>query len=117
LCAPGAVEGGHLAAALDWTESLGLDCRVPIRPDFGEPAAAEDHLNQRGYRRTAKLAMFVRGGGPPEFPEPPGIEVDEIVEESEGFAVTEESLDYPDSESAAARNLVRAGFAPAAFEG
>jgi len=84
--APGAVEAGHLAEALDWTESLGVDCRIPIRPDFGEPAAAEDHLNQRGYRRAASLAMFVRGGEPPDFPEPPGIEVDEIADEQEGFS-------------------------------
>ena len=82
---PGAVEGGHLAEALDWTESLGVDCRIPVRPDFGEPGAVEDHLNQRGYRRTAVQAMFVRGAAPPDFPEPPGIEVDEITEELEGF--------------------------------
>jgi hypothetical protein len=86
VTAPGAVEGGHLAEALDWTESLGVDCRIPIRPDFGEPAAVEDHLNQRGYRRTAKLAMFVRGGEPPDFPEPAGIEVEEITAEIEGFS-------------------------------
>lgn len=201
--APGAVVDGHLAKALDWTESLGVDCRIPVRPEFGEPDAVEDHLNQRGYRQTAYLVMFVRGGGPPDFPEPPGIEVDEITEELEGFtdffaegdpfwtgnsflaglpgrrdwrsyiavdakneegigaaammlhyqvaqlgfagtyeskrgmgahmallhrrivdalaagsrqifAVTEEPLDYPESESAAARNLVRAGFGLAA---
>jgi hypothetical protein len=83
--APGVVKQGHLAAALDWTESLGVNCRIPVRPDFGEPDAVEDHLNQRGYRRSATLAMFVRGGEPPDFPEPPGIEVDEITEEIEGF--------------------------------
>lgn len=83
--APGAITDGHLPEALDWTESLGLDCRVPVRPDFGEPAAVEEHLNQRGYRRTAFLAMFVRGGDPPDFPQPPGIEVEEITEEIEGF--------------------------------
>ena len=201
--APGAVANGHLAEALDWTESLGLDCRIPVRPEFGEPGAVEDHLNRRGYRHTAYLATFVRGGGPPDFPEPPGIEVEEVVEEGEGlsyflsngnhlwagsgfvnglpgrrdwrsyfainaendegigaatmmlhhqvaqmglactcdsargkgghlallrrrivdaraagareiFAMTEESLDFPDSISPAARNLVRAGFSLAA---
>ena len=84
--APGAVADSHLAEALDWTESLGVDCRIPIRPEFGEPGAVEDHLNRRGYRHTAYLAMFVRGGKPPDFPEPSGIEVDEIVEEIEGFS-------------------------------
>jgi hypothetical protein len=84
--APGAVAAGHLGEALDWTESLGADCRIPIRPEFGEPGAVEDHLNRRGYRHTAYLAMFVRGSEPPDFPEPPGIEVDEMAEEAEGFS-------------------------------
>ncbi len=84
--APGTVADGHLASALDWTESLGLDCRIPVRPEFGEPDAVEDHLNRRGYRHTAYLATFVRGGQPPDFPEPLGIEVEEIVEEGEGFS-------------------------------
>lgn len=81
---PGAAEDGHLAEALDWTESLGLDCRVPLRADveFGEPGAAEDHLNRRSYRRTGMLAMFVRGAGPAAFPAPPGIEIEEVTDES-----------------------------------
>lgn len=201
--APGAVEGGHLAEALDWTESHGVDCRIPVRPDFGEPDATEDHLSRRGYRRTARWATFVRGDRPVSSPEPAEIEVDQIAEESEGFsdllaagygtawtghgffiglpvrrdwrcyiavdenedgigaaammlhhgiaqlgfaatpephrgkgahlalvrrcvvdalaagssrlfAVTEEPLDYPHSDSTAARNLVRAGFGPMA---
>jgi hypothetical protein len=80
----GAVERGHLAAVLDWTESLGLDLRVPVRSEgeFGEPDAAEDHLNRRGYRRTGSLAMFARPAAPPGFDAPPGIEVEELVDES-----------------------------------
>jgi hypothetical protein len=201
--APGAVEGGYLAEALDWTESLGVDCRIPVRPDFGEPDATEDHLSQRGYSRTGQWATFVRGDRPVSPPEPAAIEVEEIPEEIEGFsellasgyeleltghsffaglpgrrdwrcyiavdqdeggigaatmmlhhgiaqlgfastrerdrgkgahlallrrcivdalaagserlyAVTEEPLDYPHSDSTAARNLVRAGFGPMA---
>jgi hypothetical protein len=83
---PGAVAEGHLAAALDWTESLGVECRIPIRSDFGEPGAAEDHLNHRGYRRTATDVMLVRDGSPLRIPAPPGIEIDEHTEESEGFS-------------------------------
>jgi hypothetical protein len=82
---PGAVDGGHLADALDWTESLGVDCRIPVRPEFEESGAAEDHLNQRGYRRASSLARFIRGAEAPDFPEPPGIEVDKLPEEIEGF--------------------------------
>lgn len=83
---PGAVEDGHLAEALDWMESLGVDCRVPVRPGFAESGAAEDHLNRRGYRRTAFQARFARDASPPGFPEPPGIEVDEWTQEQEGFS-------------------------------
>jgi hypothetical protein len=83
---PDAVRDGHLAEALDWVESLGIDCRIPIRPEFEESGAAEDHLNQRGYRRTASLAKYVRDASPPDFPEPPGIEVVEFTEETEGFS-------------------------------
>jgi hypothetical protein len=83
---PGAVGDGHLAEALDWIESLGIECRVPVRPDTGESGAAEDHLNRRGYRRTAFLARFARDASPPGFPEPPGIEVDEWTEGNEGFS-------------------------------
>jgi hypothetical protein len=81
---PGAIEDGHLAEALDWTESLGLDCRVPLRADveFGEPGAAEDHLNRRAYRRTGTLAMFARAAGPAGFPSPSGIEIEEVTDES-----------------------------------
>jgi hypothetical protein len=85
VTAPGAVKEGHLGRALDWTESLGIDCRVPVRLDFGEVEPARDHLDVRGYRRTAKLVMHVRGGYPPEVVEPAGIGVDEITEQVEGF--------------------------------
>ena len=80
---PGAVERGHLAEALEWTESMGLDLRVPVRgaePELAE--AAEDLLDRRGYRRTGTLATFARGAAPPAFPAPPGIEVEELLDES-----------------------------------
>lgn len=87
---PGAVTDGHLAGALEWTESLGLDCRVPVRggAKFGEPGEAEDHLNRRGYRRTGTLATFVRGLAPSPF-RPSAIEVERLVDEAEA-----ESFNY-----------------------
>jgi hypothetical protein len=83
---PGAVTRGRLAAALDWTESLGVDCRVSVRPEFGEPDAAEDHLIERRYRPSAVQALFVRNPVPPDLPEPAGVEVEELTEETEGFS-------------------------------
>ncbi len=82
----GAVEGGHLEEALDWIESLGVDCRIPIGSRAPQAGAAEDLLNRRGYRRGSTLVRFVREGGPPGFPAPPGIEVRELTEFSEGFS-------------------------------
>jgi hypothetical protein len=84
--APGAAEEGHLDEALDWVESLGLDCSIPITGTRAGAAAAEDLLNQRGYRHSEYLARFLRVAEPPDFPEPSGIEVDEIEEFAEGFS-------------------------------
>lgn len=97
---PGAVSDGHLAEALDWIESLGIDCRIPIRPGFEESEAAEDLLALRGYHRAAHLVRFVRDCSAPGFPDPPGIEVDEWTEETEGFSDYFEDgfeLDFPGS--------------------
>lgn len=84
-----AVGAGHLAEALEWTESLGLDLRIPIRGkgEFDEATEAEDFLNRRGYRRTGALATFARGAGRAGFEPPPGIEVEELEGEEmiEGF--------------------------------
>ena len=86
---PGAVEGEHLAQALDWAESLGLDFRVPVTLGRSESAAAEDLLNQRGYVRADGLLRFARSGSSSDLPEPPEIEVIEVEEFTEGFS------DYP----------------------
>lgn len=78
-----AVERGHLAEALEWTESMGLDLRIPIRDkgEFDEASEAEDFLNRRGYRRTGALATFDRGAGRADFEVAPEIEVEELDDE------------------------------------
>lgn len=75
-----AVGSGNLAEALDWTESLGLDLRIPVRGEgeFDEAGETEDFLNRRGYRRSGALATFARGAGRAGFEPPPGIEVEEL---------------------------------------
>lgn len=85
-CEPGAVELGHLEEALAWAESLEVDFRVPIAAGRAESAAAEDLLNQRGYRRHEGLARFARLAAPPALPEPAGIEVIELEGFTEGFS-------------------------------
>jgi hypothetical protein len=81
---PGAVVQGQLKDALDWTESLGLAVRVPVRGagEFGEPEEAADYLKHRGYSPTATSALFARPTGPPGFAAPAGIEVEAMQGES-----------------------------------
>lgn len=83
---PGAVEEGHLEAALDWVESVGVESRVPVSPDRRDAGEAEDVLNRRGYSRTTPRVRFIRSTAPPDFPELPGIEVIEVTEFTEGFS-------------------------------
>jgi hypothetical protein len=44
--------------------------------EFGEPEAAAEHLERRGYGRVAMSATFARPAGQPGFSAPPGIEVE-----------------------------------------
>jgi hypothetical protein len=78
-----AVARGHLAEALEWTESIGLDLRIPVRGEgeFDEAGETEDFLNRRGYRRTGAQATFARGVGEPGFEASPGIAVEELAGE------------------------------------
>lgn len=79
----GAVAQGHLGEALEWTESIGLDLRIPVRGkgEFDEATEAEDFLNRRGYRRTGALATWARGAAAADFEPPPEIEVEELAGE------------------------------------
>jgi GNAT superfamily N-acetyltransferase len=83
---PGAVEEGHLVAALEWVESLGIECRIPITAGRPEAGAAEDLLNQRGYQRGECLVRYVRDTAAPDFPKPAGVEIDEVDDYLEGFS-------------------------------
>ena len=72
---PGAISEGHLGDALSWTESMGLDVRIPLRggsQKVGEAAEAADYLRTHGYRRTGMSATFARQAGSPGF-EPPRV--------------------------------------------
>jgi GNAT superfamily N-acetyltransferase len=82
---PGAVEGGHLAEALEWIEGLELDCRIPVDPGHPEAPAAEELLSRWGYRRAESLVRLVRDTSAPGFEVPEGIEVIELEEFTEGF--------------------------------
>ncbi|HEY2335336.1 MAG TPA: hypothetical protein VGH58_10060 [Solirubrobacterales bacterium] len=85
--APGAVEDGHLPAAVKWMERHDVAYRVPLAPGLPQLAAAEEWLKGHGYRLLHGPAKLVRDGSRPRFPVPPGIDIYERVDpwEDEGF--------------------------------
>lgn len=95
---PGGVAGGHLADAIEWAGSRGVDYRVAvaaIRPGSGE---AEDWLNRSRYEQDGALLTYVRDAAPSDLPELPGIEVIELEDdEGEGMsAIAAEGLGLPE---------------------
>jgi GNAT superfamily N-acetyltransferase len=57
---PGAVEGGHLAEAIEWLRSHEVDYLVSVALDRPGTRAAEDWLERRGYERGSKVRRFTR---------------------------------------------------------
>ncbi|HEX2392793.1 MAG TPA: hypothetical protein VHI77_07725 [Solirubrobacterales bacterium] len=80
---PGAVSGGHLAAAAEWAAALGVAPYVPVTPGLAESEAAERWLAANGYTAGYAWMKFVRDVHPPRFPDPPGVEVIEVEAGSE----------------------------------
>jgi hypothetical protein len=85
--ASGAVEQGHLAAAIEWADSTGVDYYVPVTPGLPGTGAAEGWLEERGFAHGYAWMKFVHDRTTPELPEPEGIEVVELAEgEGQDFA-------------------------------
>jgi GNAT superfamily N-acetyltransferase len=78
--APEAVEGGHLAAAIEWARAEGVDPYVPVTP--GEPGteAAESWLAANGFGPGYGWMKFVRDPHPPRFAVSDAIEVVEVTD-------------------------------------
>ncbi len=77
---PGAVEEGHLAAAIEWADSFAIDYRVPVARRRPGMAAAEDWLNRHGFEQGQGLVKYVRDASLPDWPGVPEITVWEIGE-------------------------------------
>lgn len=85
---PGAVEGGHLAAATEWMRSRGVDCYVPVGSGLPETEAAERLLAENGFSRGYAWMKFVRDAHPPRFAAPTDVEVVELTDgEQEPFGM------------------------------
>src|SRR6478735_12270747 len=96
---PGAIEGGYLAAAVEWMRAREVDYRIPVAA--GRPGApdAEGWLGARGYERGAGWVKMVRDGSPPDFEIDPGITLYRLgADEAEGeglSTIAAEALEMP----------------------
>jgi hypothetical protein len=75
---PGAVEGGHLAAASEWADTAGVDVYVPVAPQTPGSEAAESWLEANHFSPGYAWMKFVRDAHSPRFRAPEGIEVLEL---------------------------------------
>lgn len=80
---PGAVEDGHLAAAIEWADGRGIDYRVPVASRRPGTGAAEDWLNRHGFEQGRGLVKYVRDASSPLVPGVPGVTVWEIGEDAD----------------------------------
>jgi hypothetical protein len=75
---PGAVEEGHLAAAVGWAASHGVSPYVPVTPAAPGARAAQAWLEANGLSPAYAWMKFVRDAHPPRFAAPPDVEVVEL---------------------------------------
>lgn len=75
---PGAVEEGHLAAAIEWADGFDVDYRVPVARSRPGVAAAEGWLNRHGFEQGHGLVKYIRGASLPDLPGVPDVRVWEI---------------------------------------
>lgn len=82
---PGAVDGGHLAAAAEWASSRGVSPYVPVTPQAAGAELAEVWLAQHGFAPGYAWMKFLRDRHAPRFLAPEGVEVVELEGEEEPF--------------------------------
>jgi hypothetical protein len=75
---PGALEDGHLAAAVEWAGAQEVHYYVPVTPGLPESEAVEAWLRSNGHSHGYAWMKFVRGPHPPRF-RAPDVEVVELT--------------------------------------
>jgi hypothetical protein len=97
---PGAIEDGHLAAAVEWMRAREVDYLVPVAE--GRPGAerALSWLGERGYERGGTTVKLIRDAGAHELPEhDPAVTIYELgYDEADGEGLSiiiTEALDMP----------------------
>jgi hypothetical protein len=78
-----AVRDGHLAEALEWARSLGVEPYVPVTPATLGAEAAERWLHEHGYQRGRAWMKFTRDPHPPRFEVSDAVDVVELDGASE----------------------------------
>lgn len=76
---PGAIEDGHLAAAVEWAASHGVNYYVPVTPGLPTSGAAEEWLRANGHTPGYAWMKFIRDAHPPRF-KVPELEVVELTD-------------------------------------
>jgi hypothetical protein len=96
---PGAIDDGHLAAAIEWMRGREVDYRVPVAESRPGAARAAAWLSERGYERGGGWIKLVREAGPPALPDNPDVTVFELGRheaDGEGLsAIATAMLDLP----------------------
>jgi hypothetical protein len=96
---PGAIEGGHLAEAVEWMRAWEVDYRVPVAECRPGAKEAEAWLSSRGYEPGNGWMKLVREASPPDQPANPDVTIFELGEheaDGEGLSsIAAETLGLP----------------------
>jgi hypothetical protein len=86
---PGAIEDGHLGAAIEWMRAREVHSRVPVAESRPGASAADDWLGERGYEQVDGWVKLVRDLGPAYPSADPEIIVYELgAQEIDGEALS-----------------------------
>jgi len=78
---PGAIEEGHLTAAIRWADSFEVDYRVVVAHDRPGTVTAETWLNWNGFEQRRGQLRFVRNASPVDLAPSEDLTVWEIGQE------------------------------------
>jgi hypothetical protein len=96
---PGAIEGGHLARAIEWMRQREVHYCVPVAEARPDAHLADAWLGARGFEEGAGWIRFVRDLSPPRFEVDREIQIYQLGnEEIDGealSAIVAESMDLP----------------------
>ncbi len=83
----GAVEDGHLDAAVEWALEEGVRPCVPTTDGLPGSVAAAAWMKERNWQDGYAWMKFVRDPHPPRFEEPAGVEVVEVTDPGSPFGM------------------------------